>query len=70
MAIGNELMHECFPKHSRTGTAKMKQYKVTEEEGKKREIISNERSETGTKEKRPDGLNYPITKYNNNKHHL
>ena len=25
MAIGNgELMHECFPKHSRIGTARMK----------------------------------------------
>ena len=25
MAIGNgELMHECFPKHSRMGTARMK----------------------------------------------
>ena len=23
MAIGNELVHECFPKHSRIGTARM-----------------------------------------------
>ena len=24
MAIGNELMHECSPEHSRMGTARMK----------------------------------------------
>ena len=37
MSIGNELlMHECFPKHSCMGTARMKEDKVTEEEGKKR----------------------------------
>ena len=23
MAIGNDLMHECFPKHLRMGTARM-----------------------------------------------
>ena len=35
MAIGNrELIHECFPKHSRMGTARMKQEKETDE-GKK-----------------------------------
>ena len=34
MAIGNgELMHECFPKHSRMGTARMKYDNGTEEEG-------------------------------------
>ena len=34
MAIGNEeLMHECFPKHSRLKKARMKYDKVTEEEG-------------------------------------
>ena len=29
-------MHECFPKHSRMGTARMKLNKETDEEGKKR----------------------------------
>ena len=34
MAIGNvEFMYECFPKHSRLGTARMKKAKETEEEG-------------------------------------
>ena len=32
MAIRNgELMHECFPKHSRMGTARMKEDNETEE---------------------------------------
>ena len=32
MAIGNgELMHECFPKHSRKETARMKQTKKIRE---------------------------------------
>ena len=36
MAIGNgELMLECFPKHSRMGTAIMKLDNETDEEGKK-----------------------------------
>ena len=35
MAIGNvELMHECFPKHLRMGTVRMKYDKETEEEGR------------------------------------
>ena len=39
MAIGNEeLMLECFPKHSSMGTARMKKDKETEE-GKKRGVI-------------------------------
>ena len=39
MAIGNwEFMHECFPKHSRMGTARMKKDKETDEEGKKRGV--------------------------------
>ena len=38
MAIGNEeLMHACFPKHSRMGTARMKEDKGTEE-GEKRGV--------------------------------
>ena len=44
MAIGNwEFMHECFPKHSRMGTARMKKDKETDEEGKKRGV-NTERS--------------------------
>ena len=39
MAIGHgRLMQECFPKHSRKGTAKTKQDKETDEDGKKREV--------------------------------
>ena len=60
MAIGYvELMHVCFPKHSGMGTARMKQDKDTDEEGKKRGV-SMDISKAGTKEKRsPDDLNYP-----------
>ena len=57
MAIGNwELMHECFPKHSRMVTVRMKQEKETDKEGKKRGV-SVERSKAGTKKKVPQ----PIT---------
>ena len=38
MGIGNEeLVHECFPKHSHMGTGRMKydKKKETDEEGKK-----------------------------------
>ena len=60
MTIGNwELMHECFPKHSRMGTAGMKQDKKTDEGGKKRGL-NMEKSKAGTKNKRcPDGLSHP-----------
>ena len=63
MAIGNgELMHECFSKHSRMGTARTKQDNETDEEGKKRGV-SMERSKAGTKGKRsPDCLNNPNQK--------
>ena len=51
MAIGNvELMHKCFPKYLRKGTARMTFNKETDEEGKKRGL-SMERSEAGMKEK-------------------
>ena len=55
MVIGNvELMHECFPKHLRMGTARMKYDKEF-----MRDLIM-ERSKVGTKEKRsPDGLSLP-----------
>ena len=69
MAIGHgELMHECFPKHSRMGTARTKQDKHTDEEGKKRGV-SMERSKAGTKKR----SRRPITsqsKYNDNKHNM
>ena len=58
MAIGTEgLMHECFHKHSRMGTAKMKK-----RQGNRRleKDVSIEKSKVGTKEKRsPELLNYP-----------
>ena len=58
MAIGNgELMHECFPKHSGMGTARMKYDKETDEEGNKRDM-SMERSNAGTKKISPDGLSH------------
>ena len=53
MALGyGELTHECFPTHSRMGTARMKQDKETDEEGKKRGV-SVERSKAGTKDEVP-----------------
>ena len=59
MAIGNgELMHECFPKHSRMGKARMKEDKDTYEETQKRGV-STESSKVGTKERSPDGLSLP-----------
>ena len=49
MAIGNgELMHECFPKHSRMGTARMKEDNGTDEDDKKRGVIM-EKSKAGIK---------------------
>ena len=40
MAIGKgELMHECFPKHSRMGTARMKQDNETDEDGQNRGAV-------------------------------
>ena len=58
MAIGNgELMHECFPKHSRMGTARMKLDKERDEEGKK--IGASMESKAGTNKISPDGLSHP-----------
>ena len=52
MATRNvELMHECFSKHFRMGTARMKKDKETNEEGKKRDV-SVERSKVDTKKKK------------------
>ena len=51
--IGNgELMHECYPKHSRMGTARMKS---DTDEGKKRGV-NLEKSKAGTTERSTDGL--------------
>ena len=41
-------MHECFPKHTRMGTARMKYDKVTDEEGKNIGVRM-ERSKAGKK---------------------
>ena len=58
MAILNgELVHECFPKHSRMGTARTND-KETDEDGKKRGL-SMERSKAGTNKRSPDGLSHP-----------
>ena len=49
MVIGNEeLMHECFPKHLRMVTARMKYDKETDKECKQRGV-SPERRKEGTK---------------------
>ena len=43
MAIRNEtLVHECFPKHMRMGTARMKYDKETDKEGKREERVWEE----------------------------
>ena len=50
MAIENgELMHECFTKHSRMGTASIKSDEETDEDGKKRGV-SVDWSKAGIKE--------------------
>ena len=59
MAIGDaELVHECFPKHSRMGTARMKEDNETDEDTQKRGV-SMEKSTEGTNERNPDGLSHP-----------
>ena len=56
MTIGNdELMYECFPKHLRMGTARMK-YDREREEDKER-CVSVERSKVAMKKWTPKGLN-------------
>ena len=55
MAMGNvKLMHKCFLKHLRMGTARMKKAKETEERWQIR--LNMERSKVGTQEKSPTGL--------------
>ena len=59
MPIGHgELMHECFPKHSRMGTAGMKRDDETDEDTQKRGV-SMENSTAGTNKRSPDGLSNP-----------
>ena len=59
MAIGNgELMHECFAKHSRMGTARMKKDHETDEDTQKRGV-SMEKSTAGTNKRSSDGLSHP-----------
>ena len=59
MAIGNgELVHECFPKHSSMGTARMKKNNETDEDGQKRGVRM-EKSTAGTNKRSPDGLSHP-----------
>ena len=46
MAIGNvELMHKCFPKHSRMGTERMKYDKETERNNKRGVSIERSKEE-------------------------
>ena len=59
MAIGHgELMHECFPKHLRLGTARTKYDNETDEDTQKRGV-SMEKSTAGTNKRSPDGLSHP-----------
>ena len=50
-----KLMHQCFPKHSRMGTSRMKYDEETGEEGMQRGV-SIERSKADTKKKNPEGI--------------
>ena len=57
MAIGNaELIQECFPKHSRMRTGRLKKDKETVEDGKKR-CVSVKISKAGTKKEIPTAAN-------------
>ena len=48
-------MHECFPKHSSMGTARMKLDKETDKEGKMRGVsIEKSKSDTKKKSRRPN----------------
>ena len=59
MAIGNgELMQECFPKHSRMGTARLKYDNGTDEDDKKRGL-SYKKKVQRAQTKSPDSLLLP-----------
>ena len=54
MAIGNgELTHECVPKHSRMGTARLKQDNGTDEDDKKRAVSMEKSGHDQKKSRRP-----------------
>ena len=60
MAIENgQLMRECFPKHSRRGTARIKCDKETDEDNKKRGL-SMEKVKGGRKKEVPLAYHYLI----------
>ena len=66
MAIGNgELLQECFPKHSRMGTARMK----LDEDGQKRGV-SMEKNTASTNKRSLDGLSLPNQNKIINKHKM
>ena len=50
-------MHECFPKHSRMGTARMKEDNETDEEGKKRGV-NMEKVKRARKKEVPTAYHY------------
>ena len=61
MAIGHgELMHECFPKHSRMGTARTTEDKETDEEGKKRGVSMERSIKRARKKEDPTAYHNPI----------
>ena len=65
MAVGNsELIHECFSKHSRIGTARMKKDNETDEDGKKG-VWKKYRGHERKKSRQPIST---LSKYNINKH--
>ena len=45
-------MHECFPKHSYMGTARMKEDKETDKEGKKRGMSTYRKKQCRHKKKK------------------
>ena len=49
-------MHECFTKHLRMGTARMKYVKETDEDGKKRGVVWKVKR---ARKKEVDGLSLP-----------
>ena len=62
-------MQECFPKHSRMGTVKIKYDKETDEDGKKI-CVSMERSKAIPRSKAIRRTKLSQSKYNNNKHNV
>ena len=59
MAIGSgELMHDCFPKHSQMGTARMKEDNDTDENCKRG--VSMEKVKRARKKEVPTDYHYPM----------